>query len=219
MYCETFDKQNQKYGFVYLVIFVLCHVFGGSVLTRLNIMFVSNNLTFFIYSVLFTVSLSLFFTQLFESIKKIQKTCFSSVFIAGVLTFFGIVILGIIIDYVGVVNINETEIENSLDVSYTMTVIAAIIFAPVVEELMFRFVIYRTFEKINPILAHICVAMIFGFFHVWGYVLIEKNYTQLINMLPYIVMSLGFSIVYQKTKNIWSAIILHCVINTIAVLA
>ena len=141
--------------------------------------------------------------------------------VIGFITFFSIVICGIAIELIGVANSNEEEIEAALksdNLNYVLTAIAAVLFAPITEELFFRFFVYRSIEKINPVISHICVALLFGFFHVWDYILIEKSYIQLINMLPYICMSLGFSILYQKSKNIWYPISLHSVINLLAVI-
>lgn len=159
-----------------------------------------------------------FHKELILFVKSFSKSYFETTFIVGFVTFCGIVSTGIFIDVIGINNANEIEINEALSSKFILTAIAAVIFAPVVEELLFRYLIYNGLKKINPIFAHIIVGLLFGFFHVWGYVIIEREYIQLVNMLPYVVMSLGFSVIYSKTNNILCSIIVHMTINIVAVL-
>lgn len=220
MYIETFEKRTYLWGSLYGVAFCFLQIFGGKLLSFINIDLISNNLTFGVYLLIFICSLICFSKLLINSIKRFETSNLLKMAIIGIITFVAIVICGIMIDLIGITNVNENNIDTALNsnrINYILTATAAIFFAPITEELFFRFLIYRSIEKINPVLSHICVALLFGFFHIWGYVLIEKSYIQLINMLPYMCMSLGFSILYQKTKNIWYPIILHGIINFIAV--
>ncbi len=220
MYIETFEKRTYLWGGLYGIVFCFLQIFGGNLLSFINIELVSNNLTFGVYALIFICSLICFFKLLINSIKKFDPSNLEKMAVIGIITFVAIVLCGIMIDLMGIANSNENNIDTALSsnrINYILTAVAAILFAPITEELFFRFLVYRSIEKINPVLSHISVALLFGFFHIWGYVLIEKSYIQLVNMLPYMCMSLGFSILYQKTKNIWYPIILHGIINFIAV--
>ena len=220
MYIKPFEKRTYLWGSLYGVAFCFLKIFGGKLLSLINIDLISNNLTFGVYVLIFICSLICFSKLLINSIKRFDTSNLQKMAIIGIITFVAIVICGIMIDLIGITNFNENNIDTALNsnrINYILTAIAAIFFAPITEELFFRFLIYRSIEKINPVLSHICVALLFGFFHIWGYVLIEKSYIQLINMLPYMCMSLGFSILYQKAKNIWYPIILHGIINFIAI--
>ena len=221
MYIEQFDRKTYLWGSVYGLIFCFLQIFGGNLLSKINLDVISNNLTFGVYGLLFICSIVCFSKLLVNSICKFHAKYIEKMVVIGFITFFSIVICGIAIELIGVANSNEEEIEAALksdNLNYVLTAIAAVLFAPITEELFFRFFVYRSIEKINPVISHICVALLFGFFHVWDYILIEKSYIQLINMLPYICMSLGFSILYQKSKNIWYPISLHSVINLLAVI-
>ena len=220
MYSEPFDKSIRTKGILYAIFFCFLQILGGDLLSLTNIPFILKNLTFSVYLLLFILSILLLGQILVSSVKKFSSAHLEKFAIIGLITVGAIVICGIIIDQVGISNSNENDIDAALNVdtlNYIITAIAAVIFAPVTEELFFRFLVYRSIEKVNPILSHVCVALLFGFFHVWGYVLIDGEYIQLVNMLPYIAMSLGFSILYQKCKNICFPIILHAIINFIAV--
>lgn len=91
-----------------------------------------------------------------------------------------------------------------------------VIFGPFVEELLFRYFIFRETSKINKVFAHIFTALIFGFSHIWYYVLIQGDYTQLISSLVYVALGLNASLLYSKTKNICFPLMLHMIINCIS---
>lgn len=221
MYAESFNKKIYPNAIIYAIFFIFFQVLGGKLLSLININFITNNMTFWIYFLLFILSVIIFGKILINSIKTLfSKFDFNSLVLIGIITFFAIVFSGIVLEVTGISNSNEQEIDSALNIdciTYILIAVAAILFAPIAEELFFRFLLYRSVEKCNFVLAHILVAVLFGFFHVWEYIIFDKNYIQFISMISYICMSLGFSILYQKTKNIWYPIILHAVINFIAI--
>ena len=95
-------------------------------------------------------------------------------------------------------------------------VIAAVIFGPVVEELVYRFFVFRFLHKHNFIIAHMITALLFAFMHFANEFFKTFDITLLINMIPYVFMSLGFSITYDKNKCLIYPIALHMAINAMA---
>lgn len=89
-----------------------------------------------------------------------------------------------------------------------MTLICVGIIVPIFEEIFFRGVIYNELRKSMPLwIAIILQAVIFGVFH--GNV-IQGTYA--------FALALVFGLVYTKFKSIWTAIIIHMVINSSSVL-
>lgn len=207
MYIEPFDKNTYTRSTIYSVAFLFFQIFGGKILSFIPSEIISLNMTFWVYGLLFALVIILFGKKiLLSSLKNFDKTFLSTLAVVGMITFFSIVFSGIALSLMGITNSNENGINDALSSShlnFVLTAVAAIIFAPIAEELFFRFVLYRSIAKVHPLLAHACVALLFGFFHVWGYVLIEGDYIQLVNMMPYICMSLGFRfyIISQKTSG------------------
>ncbi|OJF93044.1 CPBP family intramembrane glutamic endopeptidase [Alkalibacterium sp. 20] len=79
---------------------------------------------------------------------------------------------------------------------------------PIMEEFVFRKAIFGMLvDKTGGIGAAVISSLIFAFIHFDGLLLV------------YASMGLVFSWLYYKTKNIWTPIIAHCLMNTIAVLA
>ena len=90
----------------------------------------------------------------------------------------------------------------------------AIIWAPVVEEVLFRGVIRRIIK--NDTLFIIVSAIIFGALHAIG----ESNFTNIVaTTIPYAVLGGYFAYVYKKTGNITECILSHAAFNSIGVLA
>lgn len=79
---------------------------------------------------------------------------------------------------------------------------------PIMEEFVFRKAIFGMLvSKTGGIGAAVISSLIFAFIHFDGLLLVYSS------------MGLVFSWLYFKTKNIWTPIIAHCLMNTIAVLA
>ena len=106
------------------------------------------------------------------------------------------------------VSVNQETLE-SLPLYYTLP--AAIIYAPIVEEIIFRGVI-RRFIK-NNILFIIISALVFGVLHTIG----ESSILNIFVMaLPYSVLGAYLAYVYTKTNNIFTSITSHAIINSIS---
>ena len=88
---------------------------------------------------------------------------------------------------------------------------AAIIWAPIVEELIFRGSL-RRFIKNNKIFIVIS-AVVFGLLHT----IVEATLTNVLFMaIPYMVIGGFFAYLYAKTENICTNIFSHAFFNTIA---
>lgn len=108
------------------------------------------------------------------------------------------------------VSINQSTIE-SLPKLYTA--FAAIIYAPIVEEIIFRGVI-RRFIK-NNLIFIIVSALSFGLLHTFRE---ESLFNIIIMSLPYCSLGAYLSYIYVKTNNIFSNISSHAIFNTISVI-
>ena len=85
---------------------------------------------------------------------------------------------------------------------YIMAVFAMAILPAVVEELLFRGVIFKSLKKYGPLLAILLSSLLFAMYHL--------NPMQLVYQF---VMGVVFSVVYLKTNNLLYPIILHFVNN------
>lgn len=90
---------------------------------------------------------------------------------------------------------------------YPYFLLLSSIAGPIMEEFVFRKAIFGMgLEKIGGIGAAIVSSLMFAVIHFDGRILV------------YSTMGLVFSWLYFKTKNIWTPIIAHCLMNTVAVI-
>lgn len=149
------------------------------------------------------------------SIKKfITTTLIASMFLLVTNIVLGLVIESIVGSSSGA---NEEALAQMMDVAPYSLVFAAVIFAPIIEEIIFRGCIYNLVEKkTNSILAIIVSGAIFGFIHIMGG-LMEGNMLELVYFIQYFIMGALFGFFYYKTKNIHFCIAIHMINNLIAV--
>lgn len=96
---------------------------------------------------------------------------------------------------------------------------STIIYAPFIEEIIFRKSIYDIIDSCkfkNKNLIYILLSsLIFAALHI----IPSKNLYDCIYIIPYLSISIALSYTYTKTKNVTSTIVLHAIHNTIAFLA
>lgn len=91
---------------------------------------------------------------------------------------------------------------------YPIFILFAGIAGPIMEEYVFRKAIFGfLFEKIGGIGAAVVSSLIFAFVHFDGHYLLYSS------------IALVFCWLYYKTKNLWTPIITHCLMNSFVILA
>ncbi len=105
---------------------------------------------------------------------------------------------------------NEESIRELISITPLFSFFLICIFAPFVEEMIFR----KSFKDVfkNKILFIITSGLVFGALHVIGS--IESLY-DLLYIIPYSILGIFFAIIYSKTDNIFSTILVHFTHNLI----
>ena len=98
-----------------------------------------------------------------------------------------------------------------------LMVIVTVIFAPIVEEILFRGLIFGTLYPYNRIFAHIVSGFIFGFIHIMGAIM-NGQVSEWFLIFPYMFMGWILSYLYEKCDNIIVPILSHGMMNLIATL-
>lgn len=112
---------------------------------------------------------------------------------------------------------NQIMVDQMLTSFFWYTAFSSIIFAPIVEETIFRLAIFRTFIKNHFWLPALVSSIAFGGIHVFSS-LILGNYRDLVNIITYSLMGLVICRYYYRKDNFASAILLHMMNNLIGVL-
>ncbi len=61
--------------------------------------------------------------------------------------------------------------------------------------------------------------VLFSFYHVWQYLLIEMNPMVLVYMIQYIPAGFALALCYEQTNCIWMSILFHMTVNLQSMLA
>lgn len=94
----------------------------------------------------------------------------------------------------------------------------AVFLAPVVEEVLFRGVIFGSLRTKHRTAAFIVSIGLFAFYHIWQLALASMDWTLLVYMLQYIPAGYALAWTYEKTDSIWAPIFLHMLINGVSML-
>lgn len=116
------------------------------------------------------------------------------------------------------VNANQQAVNNLLFDSPIVGCLMTMVLAPVVEELIFRFYVFKGLAKKNIYLAYIVTALSFAAIHLMASVGTPFFLEDLRSMPIYTVAGLVFCYAYHKTKNMGVNIGAHMFYNTIATL-
>jgi len=136
---------------------------------------------------------------------------FCSYIYAALFGIFGCLSLNNLIDITGIINYSPTYQELSDKVfggDFFMVFLTTVCMAPILEELLFRGLIYKRIRTIcKPFVAAIISSLAFGITH--GN-LVQFVYAFFAGML--------LAYVYEKYKNIWAPIIFHVCANLISII-
>ena len=87
---------------------------------------------------------------------------------------------------------------------------------PILEELIFRYGIFRPLERHSRFAAYVVTAGLFALMHVWAYAVFDGEWRQLLDGLVYLVGGVVLTAVYDVSGNIIFPILLHIWCNSVA---
>ena len=170
-----------------------------------------NNMTGIISFVSLTIIAAIFITiyhkRIIDDTKRLTKKDIISILISSIAW---IIINFMISNLMQKLNIdmnNQDTVNAALENSKIFTMLTVIIFAPLAEEIVFRYSLSTIIK--NNIMFIIISSIIFGAFH-----------TLNISIILYIAMGIVFSVIYIKTdKNIMAPTLVHLINNLIAIIS
>ena len=93
---------------------------------------------------------------------------------------------------------------------------AAIFMAPIIEEVLFRGIIFGGIRSANRVLAYVMSVLMFSVFHVWQYVYASGDLTLFIYVLQYVPVSIVLAWAYERSGSLWVPIGFHMMINSLS---
>ena len=110
-------------------------------------------------------------------------------------------------------NPNDATIDTLTQTERGPTMVMAVFMAPVLEELMFRGVVFQSIRKKHRILAYVVSITLFALYHIWQYAVVEMDATILLYALQYIPITLAITWAYERSGSLWTAIFFHMLNN------
>lgn len=119
----------------------------------------------------------------------------------------------------GVDNPNDGVVAEVALVSGGTMKAIAVFMAPIVEEVLFRGVIFGGLRGVNRVLAYAMSMLIFATYHVWQYVIASGDLGMFIYVLQYLPVSFCLAWAYERSGSIWVPIGFHMMINSMSLAA
>ncbi len=219
-------KENRLRCLISLLVFIALEVFIWTQPELIVKIFGYDNaikyIDFVFYGGLFILYIIVFRKTLWNSLKDFKdnyKKYFNIIAICTFITFVLIVAAAIILDSCGIgESANQKGIDNALENYGIFMALPACLFGPLVEEFVHRGIVLGALKgeksgKVRTVIAIIVGAVLFGMIHCD---LSNLTVTDVLSVIPQMLMGIMFGIAYVLSDNILCPIAVHMVINIIA---
>ena len=133
----------------------------------------------------------------------------------GAMMLFNMVVTGLLTLAIEQIdNPNNAQLTDLARVNRGTVAAVAVYLAPIVEELIFRAGLFGALRHKNRVLGYVVSIALFAVYHIWGYALSDP--IAWLYALQYLPISFLLCRIYERTNTIWSSILLHMLVNTVA---
>lgn len=116
----------------------------------------------------------------------------------------------------GFSNINDSSIAALAGQNPVLWMIGSVFLVPIVEETLFRGLIFGTVGKTGVFWGYLVSVLCFSAIHVVGYIGVTSWQTILACAIQYIPAGVALAWSYQQSGSIFAPITIHCIINAMA---
>ena len=111
---------------------------------------------------------------------------------------------------------NDEYIDTLAGEGYNLMLMLSVIVAPIVEEVLFRGVLFQTIRKRSRIGAYAASLLLFGLYHTWQYALVYQDPVYLLYTLQYIPITFALTWSYERSGSLWVPMAIHAGNNYLA---
>ena len=116
-------------------------------------------------------------------------------------------------------NVNDQSVATLLHLNYFPMVIGTVILVPFAEEILFRGLVFQSLYTKNRLLGYVLSTALFCTIHILSYIGTTQPLTLALCFIQYIPAALCLAWAYTESDNIFAPILIHSVINAMAVMA
>lgn len=114
-------------------------------------------------------------------------------------------------------NVNDDSIASMLALDYLPMLIGTVFLVPITEEVLYRGLLFQPFYNTNRVLGYVASTALFALAHVAGYIGSSDILTLCLCFIQYIPAGLCLAWAYAEADNIFAPILIHTVVNAMAV--
>lgn len=112
-------------------------------------------------------------------------------------------------------NVNDQNVQSMVGESRVLTSLCVVVLVPIVEETLYRGLLFGTVYRKSRWAAYLATAAAFAVVHVLGYIGSYEPLHLLLCFLQYLPAGLCLGWAYAKADNIWAPILMHMAINQV----
>ena len=111
---------------------------------------------------------------------------------------------------------NDMAMDVLAQQNFRVTLTLSVIVAPILEEILFRGILFQSIRKHSRLWAYVASIAMFGLYHVWQFAYLYQDWTYLLYALQYIPITLALTWSYEHTGSLWVPIFFHASNNYMA---
>ena len=115
------------------------------------------------------------------------------------------------------VNPNSEAVNTITRINPKKMLVIGVLLAPVVEETLFRGVVFGSLRGKNAFAAYLVSCLLFSVYHLWSYFLDGGSLWDLLYLLQYVPAGLVLGWCYEQSGTIWAPVFLHMLINYVSI--
>ena len=148
--------------------------------------------------------------------KNIPK-CLISVLIGFGVYYWGTILVGLLITWIdpNFANVNDQAVTGMVQENPWIMGVCTVCFVPVMEETLYRGLIFQQLQRKHRILAYIVSTVVFSSIHVVGFIGSANWATLLLCFVQYLPAGIALALAYERADTIVAPILIHMIINQI----
>ena len=204
-------------AFMLIVLPILLRLFNSLTENTLS----AGKVNFLYYFINFAAILPIFRKFLLQSLKDALRVPFPTIWLA-LLGYMGNMALSELLTVLLLVlipnfaNINDLNIVLMLREEFSLVAFGIVVLVPVVEETLFRGMIFRNLYDRSPAGAYLISMFAFAAIHVTGYIGSAEPVFILLSFLQYLPAGYCLCFAYRRSGTIISPILMHMIVNAVA---
>ena len=111
---------------------------------------------------------------------------------------------------------NQDAVEALTEIDNRRMAAVGVIMAPIVEEMLFRGMIFGSIRKKSMVAAYLVSVVLFAVYHVWQYVVVSGSFELLLSAIAYVPIGFVLAFCYDRSGSIWTSIFFHMFYNALA---